>query len=185
MQGDRIIYIRPEGYAALTQQQRYEVASLIGRITNQPDAPATTVLIGPGRWGSRMPELGVPVALSQIRNVKVLCELATMHEGLTPELSLGTHFFNDLVDLDIAYIGVSPGQEGSSLNIPLLETLPNRFDELIVDRPEFSDVIRVADSTALNGACMYLWADMLEQQGAVYLADTCPTGGSDTGRAYR
>jgi len=174
-QVDRIIYVPAEKYAALTTTQRYGLARLIGRVSNHPDRPETTVLIGPGRWGSRMAELGIPVQLSQIKNVAVLCEVAAMHEGLTPDLSLGTHFFNDLVDLNIAYLGVAPGREGSVLNLELLETFPNRFAELVPDNAERADLITVVDSSAAGGRCILLWADMLTQEAALYLSDVCIT----------
>lgn len=171
---DRLVYVTPARYAALSTRQRYEVARMIGRITNHSERPATTVLIGPGRWGTSMPELGIPVKLSQIRNVAALCEVAAMHEGLTPDLSLGTHFFNDLVDLDIAYLGISPEKAGSILNVELLERCPNSFSDLIPDAEADPDLIRVIDSASLGGRCIFLWADMLEQEGAIYLSDACP-----------
>ena len=174
---DRLVYISPEKYGALPLAERYDVARLIGRVTNHPERLHTTVLIGPGRWGTSMPELGIPVRLSQIKNVSMLCEVAKMHEGLTPDLSLGTHFFNDLVDLDIGYMGVSPDRQGSVLNTGLLERCPNRFADLVPDAPpEAADLIHVIDAADLEGRWVFLWADMLSQEGAIYLSDACELG---------
>ena len=173
---DRIVYIVPERYSALPTARRYDVAKLIGKITNHPDRLATTVLIGPGRWGTSMPELGLPVTLSQIKNATALVEVARMHEGLTPDLSLGTHFFNDLVDLDIRYLGVAPERAGSILNTDLLESCPNKLAELLPESADQADLVRVIDSRDLDGRWIFLWADMLEQDGVIYVSDACQVG---------
>lgn len=173
---DRIVYIVPEAYSALPTAERYDVARLIGKVTNHPDRLQTTVLVGPGRWGTGMPELGIPVTLSQIKNVTMLCEVAAMHEGLTPDLSLGTHFFNDLVDLNIAYMGISPGRAGSLLNRELLDECPNRFAELVPESADKAGLIHVIDAADLEGRWIFLWADMLEQEGVLYLSDVCAFG---------
>ncbi len=174
---DRIVYIVPEKYGLLPTKDRYEVARLIGKITNHEEKLQTTVLVGPGRWGTSMPELGIPVTLSQIRNASMLCEIAAMHEGLTPELSLGTHFFNDLVDLEIGYMGVSPGRPGSVLNTELLAECPNRLADLLPDQAHHSGLIRVIDTEDLGGRWIFLWADMIAQEGVIYLSDVCAVGG--------
>jgi pyruvate, water dikinase len=73
---DRILYIDPAKYSALPTADRYSLARLIGDIINDSPQGKNTMLIGPGRWGSTMPEMGVPVSFNDIRNVSVLCELA-------------------------------------------------------------------------------------------------------------
>lgn len=171
-QVDRIIYIVPEQYGALPTAERYAVARLIGKITNQAEHPPTVMLIGPGRWGTRMPELGVPVSFSEIKNVSILCEVARMHEGLNPDLSLGTHFFNDLVDMDILYMGISPLQTGSALNEALLKDAPNRLLTLLPEAAPYAEMIRVVDShDVAEGQRLLLHADTLEQRGVVFLAN--------------
>lgn len=168
---DRIIYIVPEKYGHLPTSERYAVARLIGKITNLPSPHETIMLIGPGRWGTRMPELGVPVTFSEIKNVAVLCEVARMHEGLNPDLSLGTHFFNDLVDMNILYMGVSPEHKGSVLNETLLTACPNKFPELLPDTMAYADTIYVIDTAEIcSSHAVFLHADTLEQKGVVFLS---------------
>ena len=108
---DRLIYIVPSRYGVMSMSDRYAVARLVGEITNATDTDKIILLAGPGRWGTKMPALGIPVAFSEIKNVSVLCELVIMHEGLTPDISLGTHFFNDLVEMGIVYMGIFPERE--------------------------------------------------------------------------
>ena len=119
-----------------------------------------------------MPELGVPVSFSEIKNVSILCEVARMHEGLNPDLSLGTHFFNDLVDMDILYMGISPLQTGSALNEALLKDAPNRLLTLLPEAAPYAEMIRVVDShDVAEGQRLLLHADTLEQRGVVFLAN--------------
>lgn len=169
---ERIIYIVPEQYGQLPISERYSVARLIGEITNHEAEPRQNLmLIGPGRWGTRMPELGVPVTFSEIKNVAVLCEIAKMHEGLNPDLSLGTHFFNDLVDMRILYMGISPERQGTVWNADLLRQAPNRFPELLPNHLAYADVIYVIDTERICADCaVLLHADTLEQRGIVFLS---------------
>ncbi len=85
----RVIYIDPEGYIGLPLQQKYDLARTIGklnmRIRNKKEE--VTMLIGPGRWGTTTPSLGVPVSFSEINNVSVLCEISYPSGNLMPELS--------------------------------------------------------------------------------------------------
>ncbi len=170
---DRIVFVESEKYASLPPEEKFAVARLIGRITNQPGTTGSTMAIGPGRWGTRMPELGIPVTFTDIKNVSVLCEIAKMHEGLNPDLSLGTHFFNDLVEMDVLYIGLSPEREGSMLNEDLLRRLPNKLAEILPDDASYADTVHVIDSKDLGTAWILLRADTIGQKGVVFTSDRC------------
>lgn len=168
---ERIIYIVPEKYGAMPLSERYTIARFIGKITNLEDQQRHIMLIGPGRWGTKMPELGIPVSFSEIQNVSVLCEVAKMHEGLTPDLSLGTHFFNDIVEMNILYMGVSPGKDGSILNEALLKQVPNKFSELFPENETWAEAILVVDTPDIcSDSCVLLHADTLTQEGVVFLS---------------
>lgn len=167
---ERIIYIVPEKYGLLPISKRYEIAHLIGKLTNLPPK-IKTMLIGPGRWGTSMPELGIPVSLSEIKNASVLCEVAEMHEGLNPDLSLGTHFFNDLVDLKILYMGISPAKTGELLNKSFLLNCSNKFGDLLPEEKSIADIIRVIDFSEVSGPQCSLFSDTLEQQGIVFVSE--------------
>ncbi|MHB1476747.1 MAG: PEP/pyruvate-binding domain-containing protein [Coriobacteriia bacterium] len=170
---DRVVYVVPERYSALSTAHRFGAAALVGRVTNLPGEKRRIALIGPGRWGTRMPELGVPATLSQIKNATVLAEVAEMHAGLTPDLSLGTHFFNDLVDLDILYMGITPGSSDSLLNADLLEGLPNALGRLLPEAADANDLVRVIDAGDLDGRSIWLWSDVLEQRAVIFISDRC------------
>ncbi len=170
---DRIVFVEPGRYAALPLEEKFAVARLIGRIANQPGATRSTMLMGPGRWGTRMPELGIPVTFTEIKGVSVLCEIAEMHEGLSPDLSLGTHFFNDLVEMDVLYIGLSPEREDSALNEELLLQLPNKLAKILPDDAGYADTVHVIDSEDLGTAWILLRADAIDQKGIVFTSERC------------
>ncbi|MBN1607823.1 MAG: pyruvate, phosphate dikinase [Polyangiaceae bacterium] len=166
---DRLIYVVPSAYGRLSTQKRSTAARLIGQLT-RPEAHGaepTFMLVGPGRWGSRMPELGVPVSSAEIRRAAVLCEIDAMHEGLSPELSLGTHFFHDLVELNMLYVGLFQAEPQNVLNQELLSGSPNRLAELLPDQNQWSDVVRVIEAPA--GRKMVLSADHMKQEALLYL----------------
>jgi hypothetical protein len=76
------------------------------------------VLIGPGRWATQNPELGIPVRYAEISNAAVIVEVSYKH--FSPELSYGTHFFGDMLATNVLYIPLWL-EKGGFLNESLLE----------------------------------------------------------------
>ena len=170
---DRVIYVVPSVYGQMGVSQRYSVARAIGRLTHldPPDTRRTIMLVGPGRWGTSMPSLGVPVSFAEINTASVVCELALMHEGLVPDVSLGTHFFNDLVELDMLYLAVSPGREGHVLNEESISQRPNQLATLLPSAGALAQVLWVVDSeTSTNGGALFLNVNSMKQRGVCYWA---------------
>ncbi len=169
---DRIIYVVPHIYRELQLSDCYTVARLIGRITRNRDAgEPVTMLMGPGRWGTTTPSLGVPVSFAEINTASILCELVSIEGNLIPELSLGTHFFSDLVENDILYVAMISGQEDNYINKNFLENTPNVLDRYISNADRWSHVVRVLDTTEL-GQNKQLWinANNMKQKVVCYLA---------------
>ncbi|MGB4946796.1 MAG: PEP/pyruvate-binding domain-containing protein [Candidatus Competibacter denitrificans] len=169
---DRLIYVAPAVYGQLPLNERHQIARLIGQITRLrgPNAAKSLMLIGPGRWGTTSPELGVPVRFAEINNASVLCELVVMHEGLVPDVSLGTHFFSDLVETDILYLAVFPQRQDKSLNEDFFEQQPNRLAELLPNAANWAECVRVIDLP--NDQCRMLLrlnANTLKQAVLCYL----------------
>jgi hypothetical protein len=81
--------------------------------------------MGPGRWGTSTPTLGVPVTFSELNNITALAEIAFTGGNLMPELSFGTHFFQDLVEADIFYVAIFPDSPGCIFNRAWFDSLPN------------------------------------------------------------
>jgi len=129
----KLIYVAPEEYCNLSPQERYAVARLIGKINQIYKSldEETIFLAGPGRWATSSPSLGVPVSFHEINTVSAICEIAEMHEHLCPDVSLGTHFFNDLVENDMLYIALDPRDAKSIFNREKLNKFENKLVEII------------------------------------------------------
>ena len=171
---ERLVYVDPVEYARLSQQDRYALARLIGRITHleQSEDEPVLALVGPGRWGTTTPSLGIPVSFAEIDTADVLCEVVTMDGDLVPDVSLGTHFFNDLIEADILYLALFPGRDGNRLGCPTMEAAPNALGALLPDAAQWESVIRVIDSVADPATGdLLLHADSLAQHVLCYWGD--------------
>jgi hypothetical protein len=129
-----------------------------------------------------MPLLGVPVSFTEIDTVAVLCEIVAMRENLVPDVSLGTHFFNDLVEWDMLYLALFPGRAGNRWSLEFFEQSPNRLAELIPDAAQWAHAVRVIDLPRAGApeASLTLWASSLDQKVLCYLSrpgeQTLPPG---------
>ncbi|MCR5138035.1 MAG: PEP/pyruvate-binding domain-containing protein [Oscillospiraceae bacterium] len=137
------VSVKVEPYLALPEQQKYAVARAVGEL-NGILQNRSAILIGPGRWGTTTPSLGVPVRFAEISHYSCICELAYSSHGLRPELSYGSHFFQDLVESGIFYCALYPGVNGCEFDEALFDTCPNRYTELTGDT-KLEEVIRVYD----------------------------------------
>lgn len=172
---DRVIYVVPSAYGRLPINDRYTVARLIGRLTHveEENAPQTVMLLGPGRWGTRMPSLGVPVTFAEINTVSVLCEVVAPGLNVIPDVSLGTHFFNDLVEANILYLAVFPAKKGHALNEEFFLASRNKLPQLLSDEDRWSEVVRVIDvSEGSPDVALYLYVNALTQRGLCYLSSS-------------
>jgi len=169
---DRLIYVVPSAYSRLAIQDRYEVARLIGQINHASAIPGAggLMLVGPGRWGTSDPFLGVPVAFADINRAAVLCEIVTMHEHLMPDVSLGTHFLNELVEMDMLYLALFPQRGNNYLNTAWLESSPNRLLEVVPKADRWVDTIRLIEVATASGetGSIFLDADPFEQKVICY-----------------
>ena len=169
---DRLIYVSPDSYTRLGEQDRYGVARLIGRLTQipTPGIESVIMLVGPGRWGTSTPAMGVPVTFREIKNVSIIAELAVMHEGLVPDVSLGTHFFNDLVEMDMLYFAVFPERGGNRFNRRIFSAPENRLAALLPDESRWAETVIVLDSAhGPGGESIYLHADTMKQYVMCYM----------------
>jgi hypothetical protein len=163
----RIIYVDPEGYSALPQSDKYSVARLIGRLNRQiPDRDQMPLMLfGPGRWGSTTPSLGVPIRFSEINNARALVEIARMSEDIMPELSFGSHFFLDRVEMDIFYAALFPEKNVVNFSLELLGGYRNILHELIPEEHNLAKVVFVYD---LTDRPLQLMSDILSQRVLCY-----------------
>lgn len=159
----RVIWVDPEQYVRLLQSEKYDIARLVGRLnrTISDKREPSTMLMGPGRWGTSTPSLGVPVRFAEINNFTALAEVAFRHAGLMPELSFGTHFFLDLVETDIFYLALYPEHDNCFLNKDWMSRLSNAVEDLIPSAKKYKHVVKVCD---VPGKGLQLMADVVSQK---------------------
>lgn len=170
---NRIIYIEPKLYGQLPIRDRHAVARLMGKINQvQTDTSAKTLLMGPGRWGTSSPSLGIPVNFAEIDKVDIICEMAEMHEGLIPDISLGTHFFNNLVELDMLYFAIHPQKEGNYIDRNFFRETPNTLTKLVPDAERWMDIVKVIDvDESVPERSVIVNFNTLTQKGYCYLSN--------------
>ena len=102
--------------------------------------------MGPGRWGSRGDiKLGVRVTRSEINNAAMIIEVARKKGNYVPDVSFGTHFFQDLVESGIRYLPLYPDDPGVKFNDDFLRSAPNRLLELLPECGGLEETVRVID----------------------------------------
>jgi pyruvate, water dikinase len=154
---DYVVYIQAGEYLRLSEQERYTVARQIGKV-NAAIKGKRVMLIGPGRWGTTTPSLGVPVHFTELCHMSVICEVASKEYGFEPELSYGSHFFQDLVEASIFYVAISDGKRDVVFQDKKILEDENVIGDLIQAEPLIEKVIRVVNAEGLE-----VYADILSQ----------------------
>lgn len=147
-----IVYVDPDGYDQLkSHQDLMDVGRIVGRLNRMLPRRQFT-LMGPGRWGSRGDiKLGVQVTYSDINNTSLLMEIATRRGSYVPDVSFGTHFFQDLVEANIRYLPLFPGESNVVFNDRFVEEAPNLLAELLPEYSRLASAIRVVDVPRATG----------------------------------
>lgn len=141
-----VLYVRPSAYFAMsTQDERNQLERAIGKI-NAALRNENYICVGPGRWGTSNPDLGVHVDYADIFNARAIVELTGGAAGIPDEPSLGTHFFQDLLEGQIYPLAVNLNRD--TFNAQFFESAPNRLLEWLPGAEALKHclrVIRVAD----------------------------------------
>jgi pyruvate,water dikinase len=167
-----IIYIDPRKYAEVaTIDVKRSLGRAVGKLNSQLRYREGKVMaMGPGRWGSNNIELGVNVGYADIDGTAVLVEVAREQAGHVPELSYGTHFFQDLVESDILYLPVYPDDEATDFNTEFFAQSPNILKDLLPELSSFEEVIHVIDvPEATGGASAKVIADPQTRNAVCFL----------------
>lgn len=136
-----VVYVDEDAYHSWPYNDRQTVARVVGKITEALRGKRFA-LVGPGRWGSWNPQLGVPVKYAEIAGTLMLVEVARRRATYAPEVSYGSHFFQDLIEDNVAYLPLYPDEPNEVFNEAFLHgqselprLLPDeyyrRYDRLI------------------------------------------------------
>jgi hypothetical protein len=111
--------------------------------------------MGPGRWGSRGDvTLGVGITYSGINNTSLLVEIARKKGNYVPDLSFGTHFFQDLVEARIHYLALYPDEEGNIFNEEFLRNSPSVLTLMVPEHMRLERAVRVIDVEQVFPGCV-------------------------------
>jgi hypothetical protein len=161
-----VVYVDPRAYDRLdTVEGKLKVGWAVGQL-NKRLAGKRYALLGPGRWGSNDINLGVRVTYSDINNTRLLVEIAFARDGYTPEVSYGTHFFQDLVEADIAIMPLYPDNKDCMLNEELLLRSRNAIADIDAGLADLAGVVRVLHVPSLRGGMLlHVYLDGEGQEG--------------------
>lgn len=168
-----ILYVDPRRYATLQHDEvRKSLAGVVGRINrDRRIGKGRIMMIGPGRWGSSNPDLGIGVGYADIDQVAVLIEVADEADGHVPEVSYGTHFFQDLVEAEIIYMPVYPADPKVAFNRNFFEAAPNVLADLFPGLAGYGEIIHLIDVAKTDTTTrVQLVADPASRQAVCYLA---------------
>jgi hypothetical protein len=151
---DVVVRVDPHAYYEYPYHKKPAVARAIGAINQYyRNSGKVIMLLVPGRLGTTSPELGVPVKFAEISNMSIACEVAYEGAGYMPELSFGSHFFQDLVETDIFYASVFENKNTTLHYDPdFLNDRENIVRDVYGDSEteELLDIVRVYDVSDMN-----------------------------------
>ncbi|MDR1830939.1 MAG: hypothetical protein LBQ76_09240, partial [Candidatus Fibromonas sp.] len=157
-----VVFIKAKEYLELSEQDKYQVARLVGAI-NKKLKGENVLLAGPGRWGTTTPSLGVPVHFSELSNMSAICEVSYTQAGVMPELSFGSHFFQDIVESNIFYAAIFEGEAGVLFYPEHVLSQENLLGRILDGDRRMEAVIHIAKTDGL-----ILHSDITNQRLVIY-----------------
>ncbi|MBQ6443654.1 MAG: phosphoenolpyruvate synthase [Methanosphaera sp.] len=144
---ETLVYVNPHDYYQYPYAKKSSIARIIGQINEYcKEGNKKSMLIVPGRIGTSSPELGIPVAFAEISQFSAILEESYSQVGYVPELSFGSHMFQDLVEADIYYGALFEDEKTLSYNKNLLDNFPNKLPEINTELDdEIYDMIKVIE----------------------------------------
>lgn len=134
-----IVYVKPDAFDSLaTERIAEELLVLNARMR---DEERSYILVGPGRWGSSDPYLGVPVKWTHISEAKVIVECGIPQFEVEP--SQGTHFFQNVTSLGVGYLTIAPFRSDGVFRIKELDALPAAYEGTYLRQVRFAEPLWV------------------------------------------
>ena len=136
---DTICYVDPHKYYEYPYAQKSSISRVISDINAYcKNNDKTAILIVPGRIGTSSPELGIPVVFADISHFSAILEESYSEVGYMPELSFGSHMFQDLVEAEIYYGALFENEKKLEFNRDMLFDYPNILKDI---NPNLTDEI--------------------------------------------
>ena len=168
-----IVYVDPAAYAALPSPAAMKLVGRAVGALNTLLPKRNFILMGPGRWGSRGDiKLGVNITYADINNTAMLIEIARRSGNYLPDLSFGTHFFQDLVEANIRYLPLYPDDDDVVFAEDFLNKSPNVLAGLLPDFAELEDCLKVIDIGAVRpGKTLRVYMNANQDEAVAVLED--------------
>lgn len=158
---DGVVYIDPIAYYQLPYRRKYEIKDALAKVNwHYRGQGKHLLLLTPGRICTSSPELGVPSGFSDISEFSVIAEVSESRVGYIPELSYGSHIFQDLVEAGILYTAVFEKESTVAYDPELLKQFTDKTEELTSLAEDLGDVYHVYEP--LDGG-LTLYYDMGEE----------------------
>jgi hypothetical protein len=159
-----VMFVPPETYFTIpTSNERNILERTIGKL-NAALAGESFILVGPGRWGTTNPDLGVHIDYADIYNSKALIEVFGIGMGIAPEPSLGTHFFQDLIEAEIYPLAISLDDRDTIFNRAFFYETPNVLEKWLHVDGRMAEYLRLIKVDSYCAGCM-LNLTMNEEKG--------------------
>ena len=147
---DVVVQIDARAYYEYPYALKPQAAEAVGAInTYYKGKKKHILLMTPGRVGTSSPELGVPVSFAQISGFCGICEVSDNRAGYMPELSYGSHMFQDLVEAGIFYCALWGDERTVQYNEAFFGNLENLFSVICPERKEMAEMVRVSEPEKL------------------------------------
>ena len=134
-----IVYVRPESFSSANNSLTAREIEKINR--NLTERGVHYILIGPGRWGSSDPALGIPVKWPHIANARLIVESSVGNYRIEP--SQGTHFFQNLTSFGVGYFTIDPAAHQGFYDVDFLNSLPAVYESENIRIVEFDTPLQI------------------------------------------
>ena len=165
-----VFFVDPLDYDAVSS---YADKVRVGRVVaalNRKLSDRRFILVGPGRWGSSNIDLGIKVRYADINHSRMLIEVARVKGGMVPDVSFGTHFFQDLVEGGIFHLALYPERQGIIFNEDFLRGSANSLAEVAPDFADLQDRVRLIHVPAVTGGRhLHVAMDGEQERALAYL----------------
>ena len=166
---DLIVYIDAIAYYQMPYRDKYKVKNALSAINwHFRGQDKRLVLITPGRICTSSPELGVPSTFADISQFNAIFEVSEQRAGYMPELSYGSHIFQDLVEAEILYTAIFEGSSTRWFQVNKLRDIPNALEKYVEGSVELRGVVHVCETSDRDFALYY---DMVSEHLLITVND--------------
>ena len=146
---DVLVYIDAAAYCKMPSSEKYDVQSALSAINwKLRGKNKRMVLVAPGRICTSSPELGVPSSFSDISEFDAIIEVSDAGAGYMPELSYGSHVFQDLVEASILYSAVFEDDSTLFFDPGAMRSMRNSLAEYLSSAEKLRNIVYVYEAAS-------------------------------------